>query len=87
MSAVLATLRRELQLAARAPAEAAQPLVFYLIVAALFPLGVAAAEPSLPKYAPAIVWIAALLASLMTLEKVFRSDYEDGTLEIGRAHV
>ena len=82
MSAVFATLRRELQLAARAPAEAAQPLVFYLIVAAVFPLGVAAAEPSLPKYAPAIVWIAALLASLMTLEKVFRSDFEDGTLEL-----
>lgn len=82
MSAWLATLQRELQLAARAPAEATQPLVFYLIVAAIFPLGVAAADPSLPRYAPAIIWIAALLASLMTLEKVFRSDFEDGTLEL-----
>jgi heme exporter protein B len=82
MNAWLATLQRELRLAARAPAEATQPVVFYLIVAAIFPLGVAAAEPSLPRYAPAIIWIAALLASLMTLEKVFRSDFEDGTLEL-----
>lgn len=82
MKALVTTLRRELRLAAAAPAEAAQPLVFYLLVAAVFPLGVAANEPSLPKYAPAIVWISALLASLMTLEKVFRSDFDDGTLEL-----
>lgn len=73
---------RELRLAARAPAEAAQPLLFYALVAAIFPLGVAANEPSLAQYAPAIVWIAALLASLMTLERVFRSDFDDGTLEL-----
>ena len=47
-----AALRRELQLAARAPAEALQPLVFYVLVAAVFPLGVTANEPSLPLYAP-----------------------------------
>lgn len=82
MNALAATLRRELRLAARAPAEAAQPLVFYLLVAAIFPLGVAANEPSLSRYAPAIVWVAALLASLMTLERVFRSDFDDGTLEL-----
>lgn len=82
LRAMAAALRRELQLAARAPAEAAQPLVFYALVAAVFPLGVTANEPSLPLYAPAVVWIAALLASLMTLERVFRSDFEDGTLEL-----
>lgn len=82
MSAVLVTLRRELRLAAKAPAEAAQPLVFYLIVAAIFPLGVAANEPGLARYAPAIVWVSALLASLMTLDRVFRSDFDDGTLEL-----
>lgn len=82
MKALAATLLRELRLAARAPAEAAQPLIFYALVAAIFPLGIAPNEPSLAKYAPAIVWVAALLASLMTLERVFRSDYEDGALEL-----
>lgn len=76
-----AVVGRELRLAARAPAEAAQPLLFYALVVALFPLGVAPNEPSLPVYAPALVWIAALLATLMTLERVFRNDYEDGSLE------
>ncbi len=82
MRALTAALSRELRLAARAPAEAMQPLVFYALVAAVFPLGVAANEPSLAKYAPAIIWIAALLASLMTLERVFRTDFDDGTLEL-----
>ncbi len=82
LKALSAALIRELRLAARAPAEALQPLLFYALVAAIFPLGVAANEPSLSKYAPAIVWIAALLASLMTLERVFRSDFDDGTLEL-----
>lgn len=81
LQALAATIARELKLAARAPAEAAQPLVFYALVAAIFPLGVAPNEPSLTAYAPAIVWIAALLATLMTLERVFRADFEDGTLE------
>jgi heme exporter protein B len=81
MRPVLATFRREFTLAARAPAEAMQPLVFYALVVAIFPLGVAASEPSLPRYAPAIIWVAALLASLLTLEKAFRSDFDDGTLE------
>lgn len=79
--ALSAIVGRELRLAARAPAEAAQPLLFYALVVALFPLGVAPNEPSLPVYAPALVWIAALLATLMTLERVFRNDYEDGSLE------
>lgn len=79
--ALAAVVGRELRLAARAPAEAAQPLLFYALVVALFPLGVAPNEPSLPVYAPALVWIAALLATLMTLERVFRNDYEDGSLE------
>lgn len=81
IAALWAMLRRELTLAARAPAEASQPLVFYSLVAAIFPLGLAPNEPSLSIYAPAIVWIAALLATLMTLEKLFRSDFDDGTLE------
>lgn len=79
--ALFSSFAREFKLVARAPAEAAQPLIFYALVAAIFPLGVAPNDPMLAQYAPAIVWIAALLASLMTLERVFRTDFEDGTLE------
>lgn len=81
MSALGAIFGRELRLAARARADVVQPLSFYLIVVALFPLGVAPADPSLLRYAPALVWVAALLAALLSLERVFRADYEDGTLE------
>lgn len=81
MSVLGAVFTRELRLAARALADVLQPLTFYLIIVALFPLGVAPADPSLVRYAPALVWIAALLAALLSLDRVFRSDYEDGTLE------
>lgn len=80
-SSFVSTLRREFKLAARAPAEAAQPLVFYALVAAIFPLGVTPNDASLGSYAPAIIWVAAVLATLMTLERLFRSDFDDGTLE------
>lgn len=81
MTSLHAVFLRELELAARARADALQPLTFYLIVVALFPLGVAPADPSLVRYAPALVWVAALLSALLTLERVFRNDYDDGTLE------
>ena len=81
MNSLGAVFLRELKLAARARADALQPLTFYLIVVGLFPLGVAPGDASLLRYAPALVWLAALLAALLTLERVFRSDYDDGTLE------
>lgn len=79
--AMAAVAAREVRLALRSPGDALQPLVFYGLVAAVFPLGVVPNDPSLARYAPAILWTAALLASLMTLERVFRADFEDGSLE------
>jgi heme exporter protein B len=55
--------------------------VFYGIVALLFPLGIEALNPALKVFAPAIVWVGALLAALLGLERMFRGDLEDGTLE------
>lgn len=81
IGAAAAVFRRELQLAARRPAEFAQPLVFYGIVALLFPLGIEALNPALKVFAPAIVWVGALLAALLAVERMFRGDLEDGTLE------
>jgi len=73
---------RELRLAARNPAATAQPLVFYGLVAALFPLGLDPQDGALVRVAPAIVWIGALLAALLGVERLFRSDLDEGTLEL-----
>ena len=81
MSAVSAVFRRELSIALRRPAEWAQPLVFYGIVALLFPLGIAPDDPALKTFAPAIVWVGALLSALLGVERLFRSDLDDGSLE------
>jgi heme exporter protein B len=81
MSAFAAVLGRELRLAARQRAEWALPLVFYAVVATLFALGASPDAPWLKIAAPSILWVGALLAALLSLERVFRGDHEDGTLE------
>jgi heme exporter protein B len=81
MRAFIAVLARELRLAARRRAEWAQPLVFYAIIATLFALGAAPNAPWLKEAAPSVLWVGALLAALLSLERVFRDDHEDGTLE------
>ncbi len=81
MSPVTAVLVRELRLAARRRAEWVQPLVFYAVVATLFALGAAPGAPWLRVAAPSILWVGALMAALLSLDRVFRSDVEDGTLE------
>jgi len=81
MSAAVAVFRRELRIALRRRAEWAQPLVFYGIVALLFPLGIAPESPALKVFAPAIIWVGALLAALLGVERLFRADLDDGSLE------
>ena len=74
-------LRRELQLSLRRPDQLLQPLIFFLIVTTLFPLGLNVQLSLLRAMAPAVLWVAALLASLLSLDSLFKSDAEDGTLE------
>ena len=74
-------LRRQLVLAIRRPIEIGNPLVFFAIVIALFPLGLGPAPETLAGLAPGVLWITALLSSLLSSDTVFRSDYEDGSLE------
>lgn len=81
MSAVGAVIARELRLALRRRSEWAQPLVFYAVIATLFALGAAPNAPWLKVAAPSILWVGALLAALLSLDRVFRGDREDGTLE------
>jgi heme exporter protein B len=76
-----ALLRRDFLLAYRRRAELLQPLVFLLVVTTLFPLGVGPSPQLLANMAPGVIWIAALLATVLSLDALFRSDFEDGTLE------
>lgn len=78
---LIRVIRRELQLAFRSGAEIVNPLWFFLIVITLFPLGVGPEPQLLARIAPGIVWVAALLASLLALERLFRDDFIDGSLE------
>lgn len=76
-----AVLKRDLMLAYRKKSDLFNPLVFFLMVATLFPLGVSPEPDFLAEVAPGVVWVAALLATLLSMDSLFRSDFEDGTLE------
>lgn len=76
-----AVLKRELRLAYRRRAEWINPLAFFVIVVSLFPLGLTTGPNTLAQIAPGVVWVSALLATLLSLEHLFRADYEDGALE------
>jgi heme exporter protein B len=81
LSAFYLLLKRDLILAYRHRAELANPLLFFLIVISLFPLGISPESKVLQGIAPGIIWVAALLAAMLSLDSLFRSDFEDGTLE------
>ena len=74
-------LKRDLTLAMRYRAEMINPLLFFVLVTSLFPLGIGADPKLLQAVGPGVIWVAALLAALLSLEGIFRSDFEDGTLE------
>ena len=76
-----ALLQRDLLLAFRHRGELANPLLFFLMIVTLYPLGVSPEVDLLRKIAPGVIWIAALLSALFSLENLFRSDFEDGALE------
>lgn len=74
-------IRRDLVLAMRRRADVLTTLIFFVIVVSLFPLGVGPEMDMLRKMAPGVVWVAALLASMLSLGRMFLADYLDGTLE------
>jgi len=76
-----ATLRRDLLLAARHPGDWVNPLVFFLIAITLIPLGLSPERELLAELAPGLLWVMALLATLLSLDGLFRSDFDDGALE------
>lgn len=77
----VAMLKRDLQLSLRRKSELVNPLTFFLMVITLFPLGVSPEAGFLSELAPGVLWVAALLATLLSMDSLFRSDFDDGTLE------
>ncbi len=78
---LLLIVRRDLLLAMRRRADVLTTLIFFVMVVSLFPLGVGPETDMLRKMAPGVLWVAALLASMLSLGRLFSADYLDGTLE------
>ena len=74
-------LKRDLQIAVRHRGDIFNPLLFFVMVVTLFPLGVGPEPQVLTRIAPGIIWVAALLASMLSLERLFKADFSDGALE------
>ncbi|NLS13254.1 heme exporter protein CcmB [Vibrio sp. SM6] len=81
LNAMATIVRRELLIAFRRQADVLNPLWFFIIVITLFPLSIGPEPKLLARIAPGIVWVAALLAALLSLERLFRDDFQDGALE------
>ncbi len=81
LPAILWAVKRDLLLAVRSRSELGVQLLFYVIVVALFPLTMAPERELLSAIGPGVAWVAALLASLLSLPRLFATDHADGTLE------
>jgi heme exporter protein B len=82
MSRFGAVLGRELRLSLRHAGDTVAALLFFLLVSALFPLAVGPGPEVLGRIAPGIVWVAALLAALLPLDRLFGADFDDGSLDL-----
>jgi heme exporter protein B len=81
MKTFLSIVARDLRLSLRHGADTLAALLFFVIAAALFPLAVGPAPETLARLAPGIVWVCALLAALLPLDRLFGADFEDGSLD------
>lgn len=84
MKAFLAIIGRDLKLGLRQGGDLLTLVVFFVIVATVLPFAIGPDRPLLSRLAPAIVWVAALLAQLLSNDRMFRSDFEDGSLDVFR---
>jgi heme exporter protein B len=80
--AVLATLRRDLLIAYKRKNDLFNPFMFFVLVATLFPIGISPEPEVLGEISAGVLWISALLASLLAMDNLFRADFEDGSLEL-----
>ncbi len=82
MSAFLAVVRRDLLIARRQGGGSLLTVGFFVVVAALFPFAVGADPATLRGVAPGVIWVSALLATLLSLDRLFQADFEDGSLDV-----
>ena len=82
MISVLALVRRDLRLAVRTPGDSATVVLFFVLACVLFPLGVGPEPNILARIATGVVWVMALLASLLSFDRLFQLDAEDGSLDL-----
>ena len=80
-SAFAAVVQREVLLAMKQKSDVLTPLFFFVVVASLFPLGVGPEAALLLRMAPGVLWVSALLAAMLSLQRLFATDYADGSLE------
>ena len=81
LNTVFSLIARDLKLSLRRQADIASVLFFFIIVVSLFPLGIGPETEQLRKLAPGVLWVAALLATMLSLPRLFADDHRDGTLE------
>ncbi len=82
MSRCLRLVGRDLRLALRQGSDATIAVMFFVLVVVLFPFGIGPEPNILARIAAGVIWVAALLASLLSLERLFQTDFEDGSLEL-----
>ena len=82
MNGFMAILRRDLHLAIRQGIDSMTVVMFFVLVVIIFPFGIGPEPNILARIASGVIWVAALLASTLSLEKLFQIDYEDGSLEL-----
>jgi heme exporter protein B len=79
--AFMLILTRDLTIAFRHKDDVINPLLFFVIIVTLFPLGIGPESATLARIAPGVIWVAALLSCLLSLDRLFKLDYQDGSLE------
>src|ERR1044071_569693 len=82
MTGFAALMTRDLQLVWRRPGDVAVVLAFFVVATVLFPLGIGPEANLLARIAAGVLWCAALFAALLSLDRLFAADYEDGTLDL-----
>jgi heme exporter protein B len=82
MRAMLAVLRRDLRLALRTPSDSFTVMLFFVLTVVLFPFGVGPEPNILARIAPGIIWVTALLACLLSFDRLYQLDSEDGSLDL-----
>lgn len=82
MSALAVLFRREIRLALRQSADSVMVIAFFVVAVVLFPFGVGPEPNMLARIGPGVIWVAALLAAMLSMDRMFMGDYEDGSLEL-----